>query len=109
MDSPPALRVSDAIFLSRWADLVVFAVRAEETAQSMVIEALSRFSEQVQARIITLLTRARINRRDLQGYYLGYGRSRRPSGGERVSEIFVPPSRPSLQSNSLPERAGEAL
>ena len=75
VDSPPVLRVSDPILLSRWADVIVFAVRANNTTQAMVAEALSRFSDQARSRVMTCLTRAPISRHDRAGYFAGYSRS----------------------------------
>ena len=72
IDSPPVLRVADPIFLSRWADMIVFVVRADTTPQAQVLEALGRFPASVQARISTLLSRASGKRHDGKGYYSGY-------------------------------------
>jgi capsular exopolysaccharide synthesis family protein len=72
IDSPPLLRVPDTIVLSRWADVTLFVVRAEDTSLSLVFEALKRVPEQAAARVATVLTNVRVNRHDPRGYYNGY-------------------------------------
>ena len=72
IDSPPTLRVSDPILLSRWADVILFAVRADHTAASLVIEALQRFPETCQERLYTVLTHTRMSRDQSDGVYNGY-------------------------------------
>lgn len=79
IDSPPALRVSDPVLLSRWADLILFAVRAEKTPLSQIIEALQRFPERTRAKIATVLTHAR----DPYGAYGGYHDARGDQVGTR--------------------------
>lgn len=73
IDSPPALRVTDPIFLSQWADIILFAVRAEDTAQTLVVEALKRFPKRCQERVVTLITRAKTSQSKREGYFAGYG------------------------------------
>ncbi len=84
VDSPPVLRVSDPIMLSRWADVIVLAVRANNTTQAMVGEALSRFSNEARSRVMTCLTRAPISRGDRAGYFSGYGRATSKSDSRRA-------------------------
>lgn len=69
IDSPPVLRVSDPVLLSRWADLILFAVRAEKTPLSLVTEAIQRFPERARSRIATVLTCARYSHGAYGGYH----------------------------------------
>lgn len=78
MDSPPVMRVADAVVLSQHADSVLFAVGWERAPRTMVLEAIRRLPRSMRARMATVLTRVRPGRLDPLGYYAGYARSASP-------------------------------
>jgi succinoglycan biosynthesis transport protein ExoP len=74
VDSPPVMHVIDALILSRYADVILFAVACGRTSAATVAEGLRRFPRDVQSRIATVLTRVPQSEEDWRGYYSGYQR-----------------------------------
>lgn len=75
LDSPPIMRVADAVVLSSYSDVVLLAVAWERTSSDMLAEAIRRLPEDARARTATVLTRVRPGRLDPLSYYAGYARS----------------------------------
>lgn len=107
IDSPPVLRVPDAILLSRSADQIVLVVREDRTSQRDVTEAINRFPPDRQAVLATLLVGARTSRGGAQGYYAGYDTRRRsrsirpmPKSPDDAGHAVVPQGR-DFSSNPL--------
>jgi hypothetical protein len=73
MDSPPVMRVSDAVLLSQSSLFTLFAVAHGRVSGDVLAEAISRFPQDRQARILTVLTRVPRGRMDARDYYSGYG------------------------------------
>lgn len=88
MDSPPIMRVADAVVLSAQCDVVLVAVAWERTSSDMLAEAIRRLPEDVRARTATVLTRVRPGRLDPLSYYAGYARS----GARPVPRLPAPSS-----------------
>jgi len=78
LDSPPIMRVADAVVLSQHSDAVLFAVGWERTSRTVVMEAMRRLPRSMRARIATVMTRVRPGRLDPLGYYEGYAKSATP-------------------------------
>jgi Mrp family chromosome partitioning ATPase len=72
IDSPPVLRVADALIMAESAELVLFVVGSGLVSSGSVSEAIRRFSERDRRKIMTLLTRIRSWRPDVSDYYSGY-------------------------------------
>jgi succinoglycan biosynthesis transport protein ExoP len=72
VDSPPVMNVVDALILSRYSNVILFAVECGRTAASTVAEAVRRFPKDVQSQIATVLTRVPQSEEDWRGYYSGY-------------------------------------
>ena len=73
LDSPPALHVADLVVLAKLCQHIVFIVQAGRLPNEMVAEAIRRFSQEDQTKMVTLLTRARKSHINYQGYYSAYG------------------------------------
>ncbi|KAA2211914.1 GumC family protein, partial [Teichococcus oryzae] len=78
LDSPPVMRVADAVVLSQHSDAVLFAVGWERTPRTVVLEAMRRLPRSMRARMATVMTRVRPGRLDPLGYYEGYAKSTTP-------------------------------
>lgn len=78
LDSPPVMRVADAVVLSQHSDAVLFAVGWERTSRTVVMEAMRRLPRSMRARMATVMTRVRPGRLDPLGYYEGYAKSASP-------------------------------
>ncbi len=78
LDSPPVMRVADAVVLSQHSDAVLFAVGWERTSRTVVMEAMRRLPRSMRARMATVMTRVRPGRLDPLGYYEGYSKSASP-------------------------------
>jgi capsular exopolysaccharide synthesis family protein len=74
IDSPPVMRVIDPVVLSRYGDVVLFAVAYGRSHATTVLEALRRFPSAIQSRIATVLTRVPHADAAWYGYYAGYQR-----------------------------------
>jgi capsular exopolysaccharide synthesis family protein len=74
IDSPPVMRVIDPLILSRFSDVILFAVASGRTPSTVVTEALNRFPVDVRSRVATVLTRVPQSEADWNGYYAGYRR-----------------------------------
>jgi succinoglycan biosynthesis transport protein ExoP len=78
IDSPPVMRVIDPLILSKYSDVILFAVASGQTPSSVVTEALNRFPVDVRSRVATVLTRVPQSEADWSGSYAGY-RSKLPA------------------------------
>jgi Mrp family chromosome partitioning ATPase len=76
MDSPPALLVVDPLILSRYSDVILFAVAYGRLSTGKVAEAFHRFPADVRPRIATVLTRVPQSEGIWQGYFAGYNQRR---------------------------------
>jgi capsular exopolysaccharide synthesis family protein len=72
VDSPPVMNVVDALILSRYSNVILFAVECGRTAASTVAEAVRRFPKEVQSQVATVLTRVPQSEEDWSGRYSGY-------------------------------------
>ncbi|MBV8578108.1 MAG: AAA family ATPase, partial [Acetobacteraceae bacterium] len=72
LDSPPVLRVADALIVSKLADYVLFLVGAERVTAELVAETIDRFPGEERHKIHPVLTR--VSSRDLErrDHYGGY-------------------------------------
>lgn len=73
LDSPPVLRVADALIVSRLADHVLFLVGAERVTTDLVAETIDRFAKEEHRKIHPVLTRVKprdLERRDHYGGYI---------------------------------------
>jgi capsular exopolysaccharide synthesis family protein len=73
LDSPPVLRVADALLMSRHTHMTLFVVQSGRMPSVLITEAINRFPEEVRGKILTVLTRVRPNRLEKADYYGGYG------------------------------------
>jgi succinoglycan biosynthesis transport protein ExoP len=73
LDSPPVLRVADALILSKLTEHVLFLVGAERMTTELVAETIDRFPKEERHKIHPVLTRVKsrdLERRDHYGGYL---------------------------------------
>jgi capsular exopolysaccharide synthesis family protein len=98
LDSPPVLRVADAVLLSEQADLTLFVVECGRMTGDLVAEAIRRFPAARRERLLALLTRVPGSRLDQRDYYGGYGR--------RLAQAGQPPALGALPAphDARPER-----
>ncbi len=73
IDSPPVMRVADAVLLSRQCLFTLFVVGYGRVSGTIVAEAISRFPVDSPSRILPVLTRVPARRLDRRDYYGGYG------------------------------------
>lgn len=74
IDSPPMMRVADALVVAPHSDVILFTVAMERTPRRLVEEAMRRLPPTVQMRTATVATQARRGQLDRIGYYHGYSR-----------------------------------
>ena len=74
MDSPPAMLVVDPLILSRYSDVILFAVAFGRLSASTVAEAFHRFPADVRSRVATVLTQVPLSEGIWHGYFAGYKR-----------------------------------
>jgi capsular exopolysaccharide synthesis family protein len=72
MDTPPVLRVADAVLLGKLAHHILFVVEAGRLKGEVVNEAIRRFTERDRSKIFTLLMRAKREEMNQQDFYGGY-------------------------------------
>ncbi len=72
LDSPPVLRVADALLLAKVSQHVLFVVEAGRMSGELVAEAIHRFPDEDRAKISTLLTQVRPSNLTKADYYGGY-------------------------------------
>jgi capsular exopolysaccharide synthesis family protein len=72
LDTPPVLRVADALFLSKLADHILFVVRAGRASTDLVSGALARFPPEERSKVITVLTRVSRSNLRTGDLYMGY-------------------------------------
>jgi capsular exopolysaccharide synthesis family protein len=76
LDSPPIMRVADAVVLSSYSDVVLFAVAWDRTSSDVLAEAMRRLPEDARARTATVFTRVAPGRMDPLSYYAGYAQTK---------------------------------
>lgn len=72
LDSPPVLHVADPVVLAKLSQHIVFIVQAGRLPNEMVTEAIRRFSDDDQTKMVTLLSRVRRRLMNKVDYYSGY-------------------------------------
>lgn len=72
IDSPPVLRVIDAVIMAQLCQHIVFVVQAGRLPIELVSEAISRFATDQRHKMYTLLTRVRKSRMEAGDYFSGY-------------------------------------
>jgi capsular exopolysaccharide synthesis family protein len=72
LDSPPVLRVTDAVIMASLCQHVLFIVGAGRVPGDAVGKAVNRFALEDRSKIITLLTRVRPGDMDKSDYFGGY-------------------------------------
>ena len=72
LDSPPVLRVADAVLLAKLCQHILFIVGSGRVPGELVVEAVQRFSEEDRGKIIPLLTRVRPSEMNPRDYFGGY-------------------------------------
>jgi len=76
IDSPPVINVSDALYISKFADAVVFAISQSQTKKSVAKEAVKLLRQNNVNVIGTVITQIDLkSRRYGYGYGYGYGYS----------------------------------
>jgi capsular exopolysaccharide synthesis family protein len=83
LDSPPIMRVADAVVLSSY--MVLFAVGWDRTSSDVLAEAMRRLPEDTRSRTATVFTRVPPGRLDPLSYYAGYAQHKRPKSVLRLS------------------------
>jgi len=73
IDSPPVLRVADAILISKLSPITLLVVESGRLSGKQIAEAIRRFPEEERGKILTLLTRVRPGNLEWGDYYGGYG------------------------------------
>jgi capsular exopolysaccharide synthesis family protein len=73
LDSPPILRVADALLLAQRCQHVLFAVRAGFLSPDLVSQAVQRFAPSERSKTKTILVRVDPTELDKGDYYGGYG------------------------------------
>jgi len=73
LDSPPTIAVSDALYISRLADGVVFVVAQKETKRAVINEAIETLRKNKVNIIGTVLTQVDVKGSELYSYMYGYG------------------------------------
>jgi capsular exopolysaccharide synthesis family protein len=81
LDSPPVMRVADAVLLSELSQFTLFVVAHGRVAGRLVTEAISRFPAERQKKVFALLTRVPDSQLDRRDYYGGYGLPPSPYAG----------------------------
>jgi len=74
IDSPPVINVSDALYISKFADAVVFAISQSQTKKSVAKEAVKLLRQNNVNVIGTVITQIDLKNRRY-GYSYGYGYS----------------------------------
>lgn len=70
LDSPPVLRVADAVLLATLCQHVIFIVQAGRLSNTMIDEAIRRFAKDDRDKILPMMNR--VPARSLEGSYGGY-------------------------------------
>ena len=74
IDSPPVINVSDALYISKFADAVVFAISQTQTKKSVAKEAVKLLRQNNVNVVGTVITQIDFKNRRY-GYGYGYGYS----------------------------------
>jgi succinoglycan biosynthesis transport protein ExoP len=72
LDSPPVLRVADALLIASLCQHVLYVVQADRLPAALVEEAIGRFAEADRDKLLGLVTRADSRDLTLGDYYSGY-------------------------------------
>ncbi len=72
LDSPPVLRVADALLMAASCQYVLFVAQADRLPGHVIDEAMRRFPEAERSKILSLVTRVPIKSLSHQDYYGGY-------------------------------------
>jgi succinoglycan biosynthesis transport protein ExoP len=72
IDSPPVMRVTDAVLIAKLCHHVLFIVRSGCMTGELVSEAIGRFADEDRGKIFTLLNRVRERNLRETDYYGGY-------------------------------------
>jgi polysaccharide biosynthesis transport protein len=72
LDSPPVLRVADALLIASLCQHVLYVVQADRLPAALVEEAIGRFAEADRDKLLGLVTRADSRNLTLGDYYSGY-------------------------------------
>lgn len=84
LDSPPVMRVADAVVLTRWADAVIFVISWRQTRRRVVVEALWRLEGA--GRAVTGAVLSRMGGTVPAEYmYGGYGAARSSDAGDAAA------------------------
>lgn len=73
LDSPPVIAVSDALYIARLADGVIFVVAQNEARKAVINEAISTLKQNNVNIIGTVFTQVDIKENELYSYTYGYG------------------------------------
>lgn len=73
IDTPPVLRVADAVFLGKLSDHILFVVGAGLLPNDLVADAVQRFAADERQKMSTILTRVPRGDLETRDYFKGYG------------------------------------
>jgi len=73
LDSPPVIAVSDALYIAKLADTVIFVVAQNEAKRAVVNEAINTLKHNKVHILGTVLTQVDTNDTDVYSYSYGYG------------------------------------
>src|SRR5690606_24653375 len=73
LDSPPVIAVSDALYIARLADGVIFVVAQNEAKKAVINEAISTLKQNNVNIIGSVFTQVDIKENELYSYTYGYG------------------------------------
>ncbi len=73
LDSPPVIAVSDALYIAKLADTVIFVVAQNEAKRKVINEAINTLRQNKVHILGTVLTQVDTNDTDVYSYSYGYG------------------------------------
>lgn len=73
LDSPPVIAVSDALYIAKLADSVIFVVAQNEAKRKVINEALNTLKQNKVSILGTVFTQVDTNDTDIYSYSYGYG------------------------------------
>lgn len=73
LDSPPVIAVSDALYIAKLADTVIFVVAQNEAKRAIVNEAINTLKQKNVHILGTVFTQVDTNDTDIYSYSYGYG------------------------------------
>lgn len=86
LDSPPVIAVSDALYISRLADGVLFVVAQNEAKRAVINEALKTLKQSNVNVIGSVFTQVELKENDIYSYTYGYGYGYTSSDKEAFEE-----------------------